>query len=191
MKRQALDSLVEFITITNKVKATRRTDWVIRKLPIYEHIGDHCFSTALLSYLLGKKKGLDSDRCMAMALIHDIHEAITGDIATRHKESDQAVSNHRKKELEDRDTKKLLSYLKQKDRKPMLDLWNELKEGKTKEAQLVNQVDKLDYILELYAHAPYTKKQKSLAREFFLTAEPRIKDRDLRYIYAKVKEKVL
>ncbi len=191
MQHKELDSIIRFMVKTNAIKETKRSGWVVWRLPIGEHVADHSFSTALLSYIFAQRMGLDADWCMAMALMHDIHESITGDIATNSDERKQTVTNKRKQFLEHRDTLKLLSYLPNKDRKSFLSLWRELEEGKTREAKLVKEIDALDYIIELLAHAPYNAAQKKRARDFFVSAGRRIKSKDLVYIYKKAKLAVL
>lgn len=72
MEKEELESIMEFMLHANKVKEIKRTGWVLNKVENPEHVGDHQYSTALLSYLIGKAKGLDAGKCMAMGLIHDV-----------------------------------------------------------------------------------------------------------------------
>ncbi len=191
MNTKELDSIIKFISTANKIKSTRRTGWARSRLPIPEHVGDHSFSTALISYIFARRMGLDAEKCMALGLIHDIHESITGDIALRPEESMQAVSNKRKKILEHRDTLRLLSFLPNGDRRNLKTLWSEFEKCETKEAKLVHEVDALDYIMELFVHDTYDAKQKKKTQEFFLTAGRRIRSKELAYIYGKIKAEVL
>ncbi|MGC9099522.1 MAG: HD domain-containing protein, partial [Candidatus Micrarchaeia archaeon] len=95
-----LDSILKFMLKVDKLKEIKRTGWVISKVKDPEHVADHSFSTAAVSYLLAKKMGLDAEKCAIMGLFHDINEVLTGDIATRADERMQKLTNKVKKRLE-------------------------------------------------------------------------------------------
>ncbi|MGA3020402.1 MAG: HD domain-containing protein [Candidatus Micrarchaeales archaeon] len=190
MNNKELDRILEFMLKVSKVKGEKRSGWLINKIPSEEHVADHMFSTALLSYIFGKRKKLDADRCVEMALIHDIHEAITGDIATRAKEEDQKVTNNEKKRLGHIDTMTILSYLPKNEARSVHELWNEYEAQKTKEAKLVDQIDKLDYIIQAIVYSKKVKDKKKF-KDFFITAERKIKDPELLYIYERAKKIIL
>ena len=190
-KDRELDSIIDFVVKVNAIKNTRRTGWIIEKLPIPEHVADHSFSTALLSYIIARRRGLDADRCMLLALVHDMHESLTGDIASRVDERMQIMSNKRKRILEHRDNLKLLALLPSNSRGDFLSLVDELEKGRTEEAKLVKEIDALDNVIELHAHAPYSKAQKKRAEDFFIVAGRKIKSEDLLYMYKKAKGVVL
>ena len=189
VSKKELDKITKFMLEADKLKAIDRTGWVIRKVHKPEHVGDHAYSTALLSYIMAKKLDLDFNKCIIMALSHDINEAITGDIATRAKEHLQKVNNTNKAKIENSNTLKMLGYLDRPSQIYLRKIWEELKARKTKEAQLVDQVDKLDYILQLIPYHKYIKNDADV-EEFFETAAKRITIPELLYIYNKVKKQV-
>jgi putative hydrolase of HD superfamily len=190
MNNKELDRILAFMLKANNVKDEKRSGWSINKIPSEEHVADHMFSTALLSYIFGKRKKLDADRCMGMALIHDIHEAITGDIATRVKEKDQKITSSEKKRLGRIDTMAILSYLPKNEAKFIHDLWNEYEAQETKEAKLVGQIDKLDYIIQAIAYSEKVRDKRKF-KEFFVTAGRKIKDKELLYIFERAKKTIL
>jgi putative hydrolase of HD superfamily len=65
------------------LKRVRRTGWLDRGVPPEEteSVADHSFRMALLAWLaaLGGSAGLDADRVLKLALLHDLAEALTGD----------------------------------------------------------------------------------------------------------------
>ena len=187
MNNKELDKILTFMLKASKAKDEKRSGWSINKIPSEEHVADHMFSTALLSYIFGKRKKLDADRCMGMALIHDIHEAITGDIATRAKEEDQKVTSSEKKRLGHIDTMKILSYLPKNEAKFVCGLWNEYEAQETKEARLVGQIDKLDYIIQAIVYSKKVRDKRKF-EDFFVTAERKIKDPELLYIFERAKK---
>jgi len=184
-----LDRITRFMLEADKLKAIDRTGWVIRKVKKPEHVGDHSFSTALSSYIIARKLGLDANRCLIMALTHDLNEVNTGDIATRPTERQQKVDNKTKLKLENKNMIKILSNLDKSSYDHLRHLWLELQEGKTDEAQLVNGLDRLDYILQL---VPYHRqiKNDSQVYEFFITAKRHITNPELKYIYEKIRKQI-
>ncbi len=189
VSKQELDKITKFMLEADKLKAVDRTGWVVRKVHKPEHVADHSYSTALLSYIIAKKLGLDANKCIIMALTHDINEVITGDIATRAKEHLQKVNNTDKAKIENSNTLKMLGYLDKSSEFHLREIWKELKARKSKEAHLVDQVDKLDYILQLIPYHKYIKKDADV-EEFFETAARRITIPELLYIYNKVRKQV-
>lgn len=181
-----LDSILKFMLSADRLKEVDRTGWVISKVKDPEHVGDHSYSTAVLSYLLAINMDLDAERCALMALYHDINEILTGDIATRFNESDQVMPPKLKKITERRNELKLCALLSGKERKRVRSLLDELYAQHSKEAKLVKQADKLDYLIQLELYNDRLKDDER-AKEFFKTADWRIDMPEVRYLYEKVK----
>jgi putative hydrolases of HD superfamily len=83
-----------------------------------------------------------------MSLVHDIGEAIVGDITPY-----DGVSDEDKFKLENEALTKLTNFLKESKvcetvSGEIFDLWKEYEENKTKEAMLVKDIDKFDMILQ-------------------------------------------
>jgi putative hydrolases of HD superfamily len=188
VRETELDKLLGFMLTANNLKGTKRTGWVQGRVKNPEHVGDHSFTTALLSYLLAGKLGLDADRCMLMGLIHDLPEAIMGDIASKEDEADQVMSNAAKKKLENNSMLEILSVLDAETRNHLRGLWTELEENKSDEARLVKQVDKLDYVLLLAAYSKYL--DDKAVDGFFATAGKAIDIPEIRYLFDKMKREV-
>ncbi len=123
-----------------------------------------------------------------MGLIHDLPEAIMGDVASKENESEQVMSNAAKKKLENKSMLEVLSRLDAGTRARFKELWEELEENKSPEARLVKQVDKLDYILLLAEYSKYLD-DKAIAG-FFATAGKSIDIPEVRYLYDKMEEEV-
>src|SRR5215211_6639990 len=74
--------LVRFMRLAGRLKRTIRTGWVDRGVPAerVESVADHSFRVALLAWLASAGTALDRDRVLILAVIHDLAEAITGDL---------------------------------------------------------------------------------------------------------------
>ena len=72
---------IDFLTLTRSLKTTKRTGWVMRGVHSPESIADHMYRMSLMSMIASFSDGrLDTNRCIQLALIHDLAEAKVGDI---------------------------------------------------------------------------------------------------------------
>ena len=72
---------VDFFQLTEQLKRTPRTGWVNHGVDKPESIADHMYRMSLMAMVAAKSMPeLDQDRCVKLALIHDLAEAIVGDI---------------------------------------------------------------------------------------------------------------
>lgn len=79
------------------LKDQKRVGWEIRGIRDPESVSDHSWGTALLCLLYAGAAGVDVERAVAMALVHDIAEAVTGDVASRVNDRDRTVSQQQKR----------------------------------------------------------------------------------------------
>jgi putative hydrolase of HD superfamily len=80
---QAAKGLARFLHRAGRLKRVPRTGWLDRGIPAAEteSVADHTFRTALLAWLAAADApGLDRDRVLKLALLHDLAEAVTGDL---------------------------------------------------------------------------------------------------------------
>ncbi len=137
------EDIIKFAKIAGKLKRTPRTGWKMRGVKKYESVAEHSFRTAVLAMLLSDLKG-KNDRLIRMALLHDIEEAVTGDIITMEK-----MKDIKKAEKNARDgVEKVLSVLPKDLKEKYLKLWNESEQLKTKDAKLLKQIDYLEQMMQ-------------------------------------------
>lgn len=105
-----------------------------------ESIASHCFTTAFICFVMARlTPGIDGERLTAMALVHDMAEARTGDF------------NYVQKQYADVHESRAIAHLTENipfaaDIRSLMDEFNA---GDTPEAQLVRDADQLSFILEL------------------------------------------
>src|SRR3989338_9682101 len=76
-----MENLLNFFTKIGELKRMPRRGWVINDIKNGESIAEHIFRTSLMAWILGgQKKGLNIERVLKMALMHDICEIYAGDI---------------------------------------------------------------------------------------------------------------
>jgi putative hydrolase of HD superfamily len=140
---------VEFARLIGKLKTTPRTGWVRRGVPQYESVADHSWRVATLSLLLfGRDDNIDANKCIQMALVHDLAECLVGDIAP-----DDNVAKADKEKMEHDAMEKIALTLGQscpnnEARQRVLDLFQEYEQRETNESRAVKDLDLLDMIIQ-------------------------------------------
>lgn len=71
---------LEFFQHIFQLKKTRRTGWLKRGIDNCESIADHMYRMAMIAMIMELPPETNRERCIMMALVHDLAEAIVGDI---------------------------------------------------------------------------------------------------------------
>lgn len=124
---------------------------------VAEHSHSVTFTTMLVGdYLKRRGVGLDTERMIRMASVHDIEEIISGDIIKVLK------SGGFKKELDKMNVKSMefLTGVLGKEGKIYFDLWSEAKKKETLEARIVDFVDMVVCVI-------YSLKEIHLGNKYF------------------------
>ncbi|GIW04520.1 MAG: phosphohydrolase [Thermomicrobiales bacterium] len=183
-----MTGLARFLHRAGALKFVPRTGWLHRGVPAaeVESVADHSWRTALLAWLAAAAQPeLDRTRVLLLALIHDLAEAMTGDLppydptalAGADEQTRRRLLNRRHiRSEEQRQAKRaaeaaaiadLLAGLPSPLAEELRALWNELEEGQTAEARFVKQADKLETYLQSleYAEADPRRPMASFAAE--------------------------
>jgi putative hydrolase of HD superfamily len=176
---------LSFLSEIGKLKDIERTGWKIYKVKNPESVADHSHRTAIMAMLYSKSLGLDEDKCVKMAIVHDLEEVYTGDIATRADEKNQTVNNVKKEKIEENAFNRLMKLLD--DKKEITELWQEYHECKTPEAKWVNDLDKIEMVLQALDYKK-GKRTKEDLEEFFQTSGPRIKTKKGKELWNKIRK---
>ena len=143
-------TVFQFLTTCDTLKRVPRTGWLMRGIPpsMAEDVASHSHSTAILTLLLARQAALDQnlERLLIMALIHDLPEAIIGDIPRSAQKAHPDLRGA-KDAAEDSAMQHILAFLPGKDREFLTDIWEEYQEGTSLGAQLVEAADQLATII--------------------------------------------
>ena len=180
MTSSSLRNLMKFFETAGRLKRTPRAGWVEIGIRHPESVADHTFRTSILCMIYADTKGLDEPKLLRMALIHDLPEAMIGDLTPSKKTKE---SKERKKTA----IKQILSFLPKKQRKKFMTDWNEYQEGKTKEAKAVRQLEKLEMALQAKEYERAKSTGQSLER-FIKSAEKAITWSELRRLLSCILE---
>jgi len=167
-----LSKWLEFALMAGRLKRTVRTGWTRYGIQPAESVAEHSFRTAVLALVLADELGVDRDRAVRMALVHDLGEAVIGDL----------VTNRWGKPLDNLDSKlaqeraavhEIAEAVGSGD---IEELFREFEAGKTREARAVNQLDKLEMAIQAYE---YEASEGLDLREFYMSARRFVTDERL------------
>lgn len=173
-----MKDIMELLHKIAKLKNLKRTGWVDRKVPNPESVADHTFMTSIMTLLLADKTKLDKNKCLQMALIHDVAESIAGDITPYQKN----VGNKHKLE------KKAIESIFKGNNKKFIRIWDEYEHGKTPEAKFVYQIDKMEMLLQAIEYKRKYKNTDIKLSEFYAYVQTRIKHPKILEILRKLKK---
>ncbi|MBX3735772.1 MAG: HD domain-containing protein [Candidatus Didemnitutus sp.] len=142
MQTADIHSLLAFLRRAERLKTVTRTSWTSEGKQ--ESTAEHTWRLCL--FALSVKPWfpeLDFERVLAIALVHDLGEAVSGDISAV-----LQVGAPPKHEQERRDLIQLLGDAPDSVRTNLLALFDEYNSAATPEAKFVKAVDKLETILQ-------------------------------------------
>lgn len=141
------DALLRFFHLVGRLKETPRAGWALRGIADPESVAEHSHRVALLALVLAPRArpALDAARCVAMALVHDLGEALVGDITPF-----DGIDAAEKQRLESDAMQRLAALAGDEE---LLGLWREYDGGATAEARFVKELDKLETVLQASEYA--------------------------------------
>ena len=148
MENENLEKIFDFLHIIENLKSTLRYNYT--KSGRKESSAEHSWRLALMLFVLAKELDLDIsiEKSMKLAIVHDLPEAITGDIdAVLIAEGKATKEEKQAKELEAMD--KIKNMLPEEIGEEIYSLWKEYEDSLTKEAKFVKAVDKLETLTQL------------------------------------------
>lgn len=145
--------ILSLILKAGKLKEMKRKGWLRYGID-GESVASHIYRVAIISMIVGEKLGLNVEKLLKMALLHDICEADIGDITPHDMEKKEKI------EIERREMKGLAESIGKRE---YYELWDEFVEGKSKEGRLLQEIDKFEMILQAYE---YEKKYGKNLEEF-------------------------
>lgn len=155
-------SAIDFLTLCHSLKTTKRKGWVNHGIKGPESIADHMYRMALMALITGDLPGVNRERCIKIAIVHDIAEAIVGDI-TPSDGVPKAEKSRREQEALNEMCKVLGGGMRAEE---IQELWAEYENNSSTEANLVKDFDKVEMILQALE---YEMEHGKVLDEFFLS----------------------
>jgi len=140
MAAQDLDGYLAFFRAVEPLKDTLRSGFTARGRP--ESTAEHTWRLCLIAVTLADElPEIDTGRLLAMLVMHDLAEAVGGDIPAPAQAGD-------KSEAERADLRGLLRVLPPSAAARLAALWEEYAAAETPEARLAKGLDRLETVLQ-------------------------------------------
>jgi putative hydrolases of HD superfamily len=176
-----LNAVAGLFNLAGRLKRLKRQGWIDRGAEQPESVADHSWRLALMALVIAARDPeINSERAVRLALVHDLPEALAGDVtpfddqlsdpsadrqALFHEmpafspEADRSKTDAERQALVD-----LTADLPADLRRMLIDAWEEYEANETVEAGLVRQLDKLETWLQALE---YQQDQPELVIESF------------------------
>ena len=139
---ERLSGIIQFIQNAERLKSTLRSGHTSQGRP--ESTAEHSWRLCLLVTLFDRELG-DCDRLklIKMCIVHDLGEAISGDVPAIHQSADDGRAEREKTDL-----MTLCAPLPEDLRAEIMELWADYSEGKSTEAIFAKGFDKLETMMQ-------------------------------------------
>jgi putative hydrolase of HD superfamily len=142
MRPADIQGILDFLREAERLKNVTRSAWTSAGQP--ESVAEHTWRLCLMALVLGPSfPDVDVARLIRICVVHDLGEAIRGDIP-----APQQVGNAPKADDERDDLLTLTRSLPEAARDEIVALYDEYETAKTPEAKLAKALDKLETILQ-------------------------------------------
>lgn len=198
------DGVIDVLEHAGRLKQLFRQGWVDRGVADPESVADHCYRVAVMVLLLaGRDTPVNLGRALTLAIVHDLPEAVAGDAtpfdqALNEAEAEREAifrqppaysteADRAKYAAEAAAIAEITAGLSPELKTLFIGAWDEYEEGKTPEARLVRQVDKLESWLQALE---YREQQPGLVIESFsIGTNQAVTDPDLRNLLTAIRER--
>jgi len=137
-----MSEIYKFIHAAEKLKNELRHSYTSANRR--ESVAEHSWRFCLMVLILGKNiPDIDNEKCLKMALIHDLPEIFEGDSYRLDLEKQTG-----KQERETAALEKLLQLVPAYDGDEIRELWMEFEEGTTADARFVRLIDRLEVLVQ-------------------------------------------
>jgi putative hydrolases of HD superfamily len=142
MRAEDLEGALTFLRTAERLKTVTRSGWTSEGQQ--ESVAEHTWRLCLMAMLLySDTPGIDLARLLKMCLIHDLGEAIGGDVPAPAQKQGGG-----KAEQERTDLVRLTTSLPAGLQHEIIELWDEYEAAGSPEAKLAKGLDKLETILQ-------------------------------------------
>jgi putative hydrolase of HD superfamily len=165
--------MLQVCTTIAHLKKVYRQGWLQRGIPVEKcgSVADHSYSVAVIAMIFNDTSHtlLDAEKLIKMALLHDIGEIIVGDITPQ-----DGINKEKKYEMEKKAVQQIFEpiHLDQN----YLNIWEEYEKGESIEAIIINQIDKLEMIIQA---SIYEKEEPIDLDEFFKSTKNHFTEKEI------------
>lgn len=142
------EGILRFLRAAERLKATPRSGYTSDGAQ--ESVAEHTWRLCLMAMLLAPEfPDVDVARLLRICIVHDLGEALGGDIPAPEQARRRALDPSADKSAQERaDLRTLLAPLSPLQQEEIVALWDEYEAAETAEARLAKALDKLETILQ-------------------------------------------
>lgn len=159
---ESADSPVPFFHLLERLKTTPRAGWRRFGIEPCESISDHMYRMSIMTMMAPSSisSKLDLLKCCRMALVHDMAEALVGDITPVDGVSKEEKSRRESETMDYICTTLLGKFNGGLNGQDIRKLWQEYEDSETIESKFVHDIDKVELISQMveYERAQQGKK---------------------------------
>ena len=142
MRADDIEGVLTFLRAAERLKTVMRSGWTSDGQQ--ESVAEHTWRLCLMAMLLyGHTPDIDLARLLKMCLIHDLGEAIGGDVPAPAQKAGASKADQERSDLA-----QLIAPLPPALRQEIVDLWDEYEAAGSPEAKVAKGLDKLETILQ-------------------------------------------
>jgi 5'-deoxynucleotidase YfbR-like HD superfamily hydrolase len=142
MGADEIEGVLTFLRAAERLKTVMRSGWTSDGQQ--ESVAEHTWRLCLMAMLLyGHTPGIDLARLLKMCLIHDLGEAIGGDVPAPAQKAGVSKADQERSDL-----LQLIDTLSPALRQEIIELWDEYEAAGSPEAKIAKGLDKLETILQ-------------------------------------------
>jgi putative hydrolase of HD superfamily len=142
MHTDELEGVLTFLRAAERLKTVTRSGWTSTGQP--ESVAEHTWRLCLMAMVLyGRTDGVDLAKLLKMCLIHDLGEAIGGDVPAPAQQAGVDKAGRERADLLE-----LIAPLPAAARREIAELWDEYEAAASPEARVAKGLDKLETILQ-------------------------------------------
>jgi putative hydrolase of HD superfamily len=142
MRAHDIEGVLTCLRAAERLKTVMRSGWTSDGQQ--ESVAEHTWRLCLMAMLLyGHTPGIDLARLLKMCLIHDLGEAIGGDVPAPAQKAGESKADQERSDL-----LQLIAPLPPALRQEIIELWDEYEAAGSPEAKVAKGLDKLETILQ-------------------------------------------
>jgi len=173
--------MFDFLAIVGKSKKIKRAGWVREKVKNPESVAEHSFRVSVLAMVIADPLGLDKEKLIKMALVHDLSEVITGDLVFARGAIIDIKKRGEKESKEKEGLKNIFKAIGTDSE--YVKIFEEMIQRTSPEAKIFWQIDKLEMAMQALE---YEKEQDKNLDEFFINAQLQIENPLLKKIFGEI-----
>jgi putative hydrolase of HD superfamily len=169
------NSPTPFFHLLERLKTTKRAGWLRFGINGGESISDHMYRMSILTMMAPSSLSsrLNIPRCTKMALIHDMAEALVGDITPVDPVKKEEKSRRESETMDYICNTLLAKWNGGMNGKELREIWQEYEDSQTLESKFVHDIDKMELVLQMVEYERANEGKIQLSE--FTHVVPRIK----------------